>query len=54
MGRLLFIAFAALVIVLAVVIISKINSPGKKTDEENQSEFMSEIEEVGKRKSKEG
>lgn len=48
MGRLLFMAFVALVIVAIILIVSKM-LPGKKSEEENQTDFMNEIEDVAKK-----
>ena len=48
MGRLLFMAFVALVIVAIILIVSKM-LPEKKSEEENQTDFMNEIENVAKK-----
>ncbi len=48
MGRLLFMAFVALVIVAIILIVSKM-LPGKKSEEENQTDFMNEIDDVAKK-----
>ena len=48
MGRLLFMAFVALVIVVVILIVSKM-LPEKKSEEENQADFMNEIEGVAKK-----
>lgn len=51
MGRLLFMAFVALFIVAIILIVSKM-LPEKKSEEENQTDFMNEIENVAKKKRK--
>ncbi|MDT3387009.1 MAG: hypothetical protein LIR46_04490 [Bacteroidota bacterium] len=48
MVRLLFMVFVALVIVGIILLLSKI-LPEKKSEEENQADFMSEIEDVAKK-----
>jgi hypothetical protein len=41
-------AFVALVIVAIILIVSKM-LPGKKSEEENQTDFMNEIDDVAKK-----
>ena len=48
MVRLLFMVFVAMVIVGIVLVLSKM-FPEKKSEEENQADFMSEIEDVAKK-----
>ncbi len=44
----MFMAFVALVIVAIILIVSKM-LPGKKSEEENQTDFMNEIDDVAKK-----